>query len=171
SPFDNIHLDGKVYMSLEQEVGNLLRQKGLTLGLVESASGGLISHRITNVPGSSDYYKGSVTAYSNEVKIKVVGVREDTINQYGAVSSQVAEEMAQGGRKLLAADICLADTGIAGPGGATPGKPVGLFYIGLSHQAGTYSQKHIFQGDREQNKRSATETVLGWLKEYLLSLK
>jgi len=158
-------------MSLEQEVGNLLRQKGLTLGLVESASGGLISHRITNVPGSSDYYKGSVTAYSNEVKSKVVGVREDTINQHGAVSSQVAEEMAQGGRKLLAADICLADTGIAGPGGATPGKPVGLFYIGLSHGAGTYSRKHNFQRDREQNKRSAAEAALGWLKEYLISLK
>ena len=156
-------------MSLEQEVGDLLRQKGLTLGLVESATGGLISHRITNIPGSSDYYKGSVTAYSNEVKIKVVGVREDTINQYGTVSSQVAEEMAQGGRKILDADICLADTGIAGPSGATPGKPVGLFYIGLSHRAGTYSRKHNFQGDREQNKRSAAEEALNWLKEYLLS--
>jgi nicotinamide-nucleotide amidase len=157
-------------MSLEQEVGNLLRQKGLTLGLVESATGGLVSHRISNIPGSSDYYKGSVTAYSNEVKSKVVGVREDTINQYGAVSPQVAEEMAQGGKKLLAADICLADTGIAGPGGATRGKLVGLFYIGLSHRERTYSRKHIFQGDREQNKQSATEAALGWLKEYLLSL-
>jgi nicotinamide-nucleotide amidase len=158
-------------MSLEQEVGALLRQKGLTLGVVESASGGLISHRITNVPGSSDYYKGSVTAYSNEVKIKVVGVREDTINRYGAVSPQVAKEMAQGGRKLLAADICLADTGIAGPSGATRGKPVGLFYIGLSHKGGTYSQKHNFHGDREQNKQSAAETALRWLKEYLITLK
>ncbi len=158
-------------VNLEQEVGNRLRQKGLTLGIVESASGGLISHLITNVPGSSDYYKGSVTAYSNEVKIKAVGVKEDTINRYGAVSYQVAEEMAQGGRKILAADICLADTGIAGPSGATPGKPVGLFYIGLSHQAGTYSQKHHFQGDREQNKRRAAEAALAWLKEYLMSLE
>ena len=158
-------------VSIEEEVGTLLRRKGLTLGVVESASGGLISHRITNVPGSSDYYKGSVTAYSNQVKSKVVGVSEDTINQYGAVSPQVAEEMAQGGRKLLAADICLADTGIAGPSGATPGKPVGLFYIGLSHGERTYSRKHIFQGDREQNKQSAAETALGWLKEYLISLK
>ena len=157
--------------NLEQEIGNLLRQKGLTLGVVESATGGLISHRITNVPGSSDYYKGSVTAYSNEAKTKVVGVKEDTINKYGAVSSQVAGEMAQGGRKVLASDICLADTGIAGPTGATPGKPVGLFYIGLSHQAGTYSRKHNFQGNREQNKRSAAEAALDWLKEYLISLK
>jgi nicotinamide-nucleotide amidase len=157
--------------SLEQEVGNLLRQKGLTLGVVESATGGLISHLITNSPGSSDYYKGSVTAYSNEAKIKIVGVKADTINQYGAVSSQVAEEMAQGGRKVLATDICLADTGIAGPSGATPGKPVGLFYFGLSHQAGTYSRKHNFHGNREQNKRLAAEAALGWLKEYLMGLK
>ena len=157
--------------SLEQEVGNLLRQKGLTLGTVESATGGLISHLITNTPGSSDYYKGSVTAYSNEVKIKVVGVKEDTINKYGAVSHQVAEEMAKGGKKILAADICLADTGIAGPSGATPWKTLGLFYIGLSHQAGTCSQKHNFQGNREQNKRRAAEAALAWLKEYLISLK
>jgi len=155
---------------LEKEVGDLLRQKGLTLGVVESATGGLISHLITNVPGSSDYYKGSVTAYSNETKIKVVGVKEDIIKKYGAVSHQVAEEMAQGGKKALAVDICLADTGIAGPSGATPGKPVGLFYIGLSHQAGTYSQEHHLQGNREQNKRDATEAALTWLKEYLISL-
>jgi len=158
-------------MSLEEEVGALLRRKGLTLGIVESASGGFISHLITNVPGSSDYYKGSVTAYSNEVKIKIVGVKKATINRYGVVSAEVAEEMAQGGRKILAADICLADTGIAGPSGATPGKPVGLFFIGLSHRGGTYSRKHNFKGDRGQNKQSAAEAALSWLKEYLLSLK
>jgi len=156
--------------SIEQDVGTLLRQKGLTLGVVESATGGLISHLITNVPGSSDYYKGSVTAYSNEAKIEVVGVKEETINKYGAVSSEVAREMARGGRKVLAVDICLADTGIAGPGGATPGKPVGLFYIGLSHRAGTYSRKHNFKRDREQNKLDAARAALGWLKEYLISL-
>ena len=158
-------------VNLEKEVGNLFRQKGLTLGVVESATGGLISHLITNVPGSSDYYKGSVTSYSNETKIKVVGVKADTIKRYGAVSHQVAEEMAQGGRKTLDVDICIADTGIAGPSGATPGKPVGLFYISLSHKAGTYSQKHLFHKDREQNKKDAAETALGWLKEYLVSLK
>ncbi len=157
--------------SLEQEVGDLLRQKGLTLGVVESATGGLISHLITNVPGSSDYYKGAITAYSNEVKIKIVGVKPDTINKYGAVSYQVAEEMAQGGRKILAADICLADTGIAGPTGATPGKPLGLFYIGLSQKGGTFSQKHNFKGNREQNKLAAADVALSWLKQYLLSLE
>ncbi len=157
--------------SLEQEIGDWLRQKGLTLGVVESATGGLISHLITNVPGSSDYFNGSVAAYSNEIKSRVVGVSEDAIRRYGAVSHQVAEEMAAGGRRVLAVDICLADTGIAGPGGSTIKKPVGLFYLGLSHQGGTYSQRHAFHGDREQNKRSAAEAALSWLKEYLMTLK
>ena len=156
--------------NLEQDVGELLHQKRLTLGVVESATGGLISHLITNVSGSSNYYQGSLTPYSNEMKIKVVGVKEETISKYGAVSFPVAEEMARSGRKVLGTDICLAASGIAGPGGATPKKPVGLFYIGLSHQAGTYSQQHNFQGDREQNKSSAAEAALGWLKEYLKSL-
>jgi nicotinamide-nucleotide amidase len=138
--------------------------------VVESATGGLISHLITNALGSSDYHKGSITAYSNEVKIRVAGVKEDTINKYGAVSHQVSEEMAQGGKRILGVDICLADTGIAGPAGASTEKPVGLFYIGMSHMSGTYSQKHQFQGDREQNKLQAAKVALSWLKEYLLSL-
>ncbi len=157
-------------MSLEQEIGELLLEKGLTLGVVESATGGLISHRITNVPGSSDYYKGSVTAYSNEVKSGVVGVSQDTLIQYGAVSPQVAEELAEGGKLLLGADICIADTGIAGPGGATAEKAVGLFYLGLSHGEMTYSRKHQFRGNREHNKQSASEEALSWLKEYLSKL-
>ena len=154
--------------SLEQEVAKLLREKGLTLGVVESATGGLLSHLITNIPGSSDYYQGSITAYSNEVKIKVVGVREETIKKHGAVSHEVAQEMARGGRRVLDTDICLADTGIAGPGGATPEKPVGLFYLGLSCESGTESRKHTFSGDREQNKLDAARAALAWLKEYLL---
>jgi len=158
-------------MSLEEEIGKLLRRKGLTLGVVESATGGLLSHRITNIAGSSDYYKGSVTAYSNQVKMGVVGVKEATLKRYGAVSAEVAREMAGGGRKALSADICIADTGIAGPGGASAGKPVGLFYIGLSHKGGTFSRKHNFTGDREQNKQSAAEAALQWLKEYLSGLK
>jgi len=156
---------------LAQDVVNLFREKGLTLGVVESATGGLISHLITNVPGSSDCYKGSITSYSNEAKIRIVGVKESTLTKYGAVSSQVAEEMAEGGRKVLATDVCMADTGIAGPTGATPGKPVGLFYIGLSDEEGTYSQKHEFQGNREENKRNAAETALSWLREYLRNMK
>jgi len=156
---------------LEAEIGLLLRQKGLTLGVVESATGGLISHRITNIAGSSDYYKGSVTAYSNEIKIRVVGVRPETINSNGAVSADTAEEMAARGRKLLNVDICVADTGIAGPGGATPGKPAGLFFLGLAHKGGTYSRKYTFSGNREQSKQSAADAALNWVREYLLSLK
>ena len=140
---------------LAREIGALLREKGLTLGVVESATGGLVSHRITSVAGSSDYYRGSVTAYSNEIKVRVVGVGRDTIARYGAVSRQAAEEMAAGGRRLLAVDICLADTGIAGPGGAAPGKLVGLFYLGLAHRGGAYSQRHVFEGSREQNRHRA----------------
>jgi PncC family amidohydrolase len=155
---------------LEKEIGDLLRQKGLTFGLVESATGGLISHLVTNVPGSSDFYKGSVTAYANETKVKVIGVKAETLQKYGAVSPQVAGEMALGGKKVLAVDICLADTGIAGPGGATPGKAVGLFYIGLAHKDGVFSRKHEFHSNREQNKKSAAEAALKWLKEYLLSV-
>ena len=155
---------------IEREIGDLLRKKRMTLGLVESATGGLISHRITNVPGSSDYFRGSVTAYSNEAKTRVVGVKQETIGRYGAVSAQVAEEMAEGGRKLLAVDVCLADTGVAGPGGATREKPVGLFYLGLSARDKAYSRQHNFNGDREQNKQSAAEAALRWLKEYLSGL-
>jgi nicotinamide-nucleotide amidase len=155
---------------LEKEIGDLLLEKGLTLGVVESATGGLLSHLITGVPGSSDYYKGSVTSYSNEIKIRVIGVKAVTLKRYGSVSPQVAEEMASGGRKLLAVDICLADTGIAGPGGATEGKPVGLFYLGMAHRDSVSSRKYVFHGERDRNKQSAAEAALAWLKKYLLSL-
>ncbi len=152
---------------IEFEIGELLKRKGLTLGAVESATGGLIAHMVTGVPGSSDYFKGSVVSYSNEVKTGVIGVKAATLKQYGAVSAQVAGEMAAGGKKLLNVDICIADTGIAGPGGATPGKPVGLFYLGLAHKDGVFSRKHEFLGDRAQNIKSAAQAVLEWLMEYL----
>jgi len=155
---------------IEKEIGDLLRRKGMTLGVVESATGGLISHRITNVPGSSDYFKGSVTAYSDEIKARVVGVKQESLDRHGAVSAQVAEEMAEGGRKLLAVDICVADTGVAGPGGATPAKPVGLFFLGLSHGGKAKSRQHNFSGNRERNKQEAAEAALKWLKEYLSGL-
>jgi len=123
---------------LEAEIARLIREyqaetgKLLTIGTVESATGGRIADRITNIPGSSDYFKGSVVAYSNEVKIALLGVKKMTIESYGAVSEQTALEMAQGGRKVLDVDICVSDTGIAGPSGATAEKPVGLFYLGLA---------------------------------------
>jgi PncC family amidohydrolase len=156
--------------SLAQDIIELLQKKGLTLAIVESATGGLISNLITDIPGSSRCYLGSITSYSNEAKTRLVGVSEVSINSHGAVSPQVAEEMARGGRRVFGADICVADTGIAGPGGATTEKPVGLFYIGLSHRDGTLHRKHIFTDDREDNKRLAAEAALGWAKEYLDSL-
>ena len=153
--------------NLAREVGDLLRQQRLTLGVVESATGGLISHLITNIPGSSEYFKGSVTAYSNEIKMKIIGVKAEVLEEHGAVSAPVAEAMALGGRNRLGVDVCLADTGIAGPGGATPDKPVGLFYLGLADRNGVLSQQHRFSGDREQNKERAAAAALRWLKEYL----
>ncbi len=154
---------------IEAEIGKLLREKRLTLGAVESATGGLISHLITNVAGSSDYYHGSVTSYSNDIKIKVVGVKAETIAQYGAVSGDVARQMAAGGRSLLGVDVCLADTGIAGPGGATPGKPVGLFFLGLANATRAYSRRYVFAGIRLQKKQAAAGAALEWLRQYLLT--
>jgi PncC family amidohydrolase len=159
---------------LEAEVARLIRDyqaktgKSLTIGTVESATGGRIADRITNVAGSSDYLKGSVVAYSNEVKIALLEVKKATIENYGAVSEQTALEMARGGRKLLDVDICISDTGIAGPSGGTPEKPVGLFYLGLAAEDKSLSQKHIFSGNREENKRDAAEAALNMLKQYLL---
>jgi len=161
-------------VELEAEIAQLIREyqaktgRLLTIGAVESATGGRIADRITNVPGSSDYFKGSVVAYSNEVKIALLGVKKATIENYGAVSEQTALEMAQGGRELLDVDLCVSDTGIAGPSGDTPGKPVGLFYLGLAAEGESLSQKHVFQGNREKNKRDATEAALNMLKQYLL---
>jgi nicotinamide-nucleotide amidase len=159
---------------LEAEIARLIREyqaetgKLLTIGTVESATGGRIADRITNVAGSSDYFKGSVVAYSNEVKTAVVGVKKATLENYGAVSEQTALEMARGGRRLLDVDICVSDTGIAGPAGSTPSKPVGLFYLGLAVEDASFSQTHIFPGNREGNKRDAAEAALDMLKQYLL---
>jgi len=161
-------------VELEAEVARLLREyqtktgKSLTIGTIESATGGRIADRITNVSGSSDYFRGSVVAYSNEVKISLLGVKKATIENHGAVSEQTALEMAQGGIKLLDVDICVSDTGIAGPSGNTPKKPVGLFYLGLATKDTSLSQKYAFQGNREGNKRDAAEAALNLLKQYLL---
>jgi PncC family amidohydrolase len=146
---------------------DIMREKKLTLGTVESATGGLISHLITNIPGSSDVFQGSIISYSNEIKMKIVGVKAETLKKYGAVSARAAEDMADGGRKVLGVDICVADTGIAGPDGAVPGKPVGLFYLGLANKDGTFSRKHLFKGTRAENKQQAAQTALMWVKDYL----
>ena len=161
---------------LEVEIAQLLRQyqartgKLLTIGTAESATGGRISDKITNIPGSSDYYKGSIIAYSNEAKINILGIKRKTIQNYGAVSPQTATEMAEGGRKVLKVDICISDTGIAGPSGATPEKPVGLFYIGLSAVDQSLTRENRFTASREGNKQKAVEAALSLLKEYLTDL-
>ena len=149
------------------EIIDILRERKLTLGTVESATGGLIAHLLTGIPGSSDVFRGSIVSYSNEIKMNLVSVKKSTLAKYGAVSSQVAAEMAAGGRKTVGVDICVADTGIAGPGGATAGKPVGLFYFGLSTKDGTVTQKHLFTGSREENKQRAAQTALTWVRDYL----
>jgi nicotinamide-nucleotide amidase len=156
---------------LEEDVGRLLKDLGLSLAVAESATGGLISDLITNVPGSSDYFKGSVVAYDNQIKLRLLGVRRETLEKYGAVSHDTGEEMAEGVRRLMGADIGLSDTGIAGPGGATPGKAVGLFYTGLSSKDGAQAEEHIFQGNRLENKGSAARAALNMLREYLSGLK
>ena len=152
------------------EIIEILRGRKLTLGTVESATGGLIAHLLTGVPGSSDVFLGSIVSYSNDIKMNLAGVQKTSLEKYGAVSSQVAAEMAAGGRKALGVDICVADTGIAGPGGATAGKPVGLFYLGLSTKEGTVAQKHLFTGSREENKQQAAQTALLRVLDYLKKL-
>ena len=121
--------------------------------------------------GSSDYFKGSVISYSNQTKVDLIKVKKETIDKYGAVSEQTALEMAQGGRRLLKVDICVSDTGIAGPTGATPGKPVGLFYLALVTEDKSLVENHVFSENREKNKRAATEAALEMLKQYLLGLE
>ena len=153
--------------SLGEEIGNLLKTHRLNLGIVESSTGGRISDRITQVPGSSEYFAGSVVAYDNKVKIELLWVEEATIKEHGAVSAQTAEEMAQGGKRLLNASLCLSVTGIAGPSGATPEKPVGLVYIGLASEGHTQSRKYIFQGTRDEHKQRSYEAALSMLREYL----
>jgi PncC family amidohydrolase len=118
-------------MRLEEEAGHVLRMNGLTLALAESCTGGLIASMITDVPGSSEYFMASLVTYDNSSKIALLGVSPDTLAGHGAVSEQIAREMALGARRAAGADIGLAVTGIAGPGGGTPGKPVGTVHFAL----------------------------------------
>ena len=153
--------------TLEIRVGALLRQRGLTLALAESCTGGLVGHRVTNVPGSSTYYLGSVTAYAYEAKVRLLGVTWETLEAHGAVSDETVLEMAAGVRKALGADVGASISGIAGPGGGMPEKPVGLVYFGLSIGEENLSKHRIFKGDRVAVKEQAAEFILGWLVEKL----
>jgi PncC family amidohydrolase len=158
-------------VSLEEESGSLLKALGWTLATAESATGGRIADRITNVPGSSDYFLGAVVAYHNSVKIALLGVSEPSLAQVGAVSEEVALQMARGVRKALGADVTVSTTGIAGPSGATPTKPVGLLYIAVATPKGASCRRFVFQGSRESNKESFTDAALAMLKEELQSCR
>jgi nicotinamide-nucleotide amidase len=145
---------------LEVLVGELLKARNLTISAAESCTGGLIMHRLTNVAGSSAYVMGGVVSYSNDAKMKFLGVQTETLNQYGAVSEQVAVQMAQGARRAFGTDIALSVTGIAGPGGGTEDKPVGLTYIALDMAERTETRRFVWSGDREQNKAHSAEAAL-----------
>lgn len=153
--------------TLEVRVGEALRQRGLRLSAAESCTGGLVGHRITNIPGSSTYYMGSVTAYAYEAKVRLLDVKWDTLESFGAVSSQVVSEMALGVRRALAADIGISISGIAGPGGGTPEKPVGLICFGLSSTEGIWTTQQQFPGERIVVKEQAADFILLYLLQYL----
>jgi len=153
---------------LEELVGNLLKEKGLTISVAESCTGGFISQRITDISGSSEYYKGGIISYSNDVKENLVLVDGEILREKGAVSSETALEMAKGVRKVLHTDIGLSATGIAGPTGATEDKPVGLTYIALAIGDIVYS-KELFLGDnRHRNRVRAAQAALDMLRKELL---
>ncbi|MFW6281829.1 MAG: competence/damage-inducible protein A [bacterium] len=157
---------------LEVVVGKLLKDKNLVLATAESCTGGLLGNRITNIPGSSAYYKGGFIVYSNQSKNKLLNVKKITLEKYGAVSEQTAEEMAENTRKLLNADIGISLTGIAGPGGGTQEKPVGLVYIGLSVKEDfTNVYKLNLRWDREGNKWMSSQYALYYIYKYLISKK
>lgn len=154
-------------MELENRIGELLSQQRLTLAVAESCTGGLVGHRITNVSGSSAYFTGGVITYSNLAKERLLGVPHETLVEHGAVSEATALAMAQGARRLFATDLALSVTGIAGPTGGTPEKPVGLVFIGLAAEGTDLWEKHLWKGQRGENKEQSAEAALALLLKYL----
>jgi len=154
--------------TLEQVVVNMLREQGQSLAVAESCTGGLLSHRITEVPGSSDVFIGGIVAYSNAVKEQELGVPRTILEQHGAVSEPTARAMAEGVRTRLGSYWGIGITGIAGPTGGTPEKPVGLVYISLSDPTGTIVERHLFLGDRHTVKWRASQAALTLLRQGIL---
>jgi PncC family amidohydrolase len=148
-------------------IGKLLVARGWTLGTAESCTGGLVSHSITNISGSSAFFLGGVVAYDNRIKHQLLQVPEALLKTHGAVSREVVLAMAQGIRRLLGVDVGLATSGIAGPTGGTPDKPVGTVFIAVATPSGEQVRHYLFQSDREGNKRLSTEAVLALLEEQL----
>jgi len=153
---------------LEETVGNMLRQRQKTVAAAESCTGGYLGHRLTNVPGSSDYFLLSIVAYQNDQKSRLLRVPQDLLDKYGAVSSEVACAMAVGIRESSSADYGLAITGIAGPGGSTADKPVGLVYTALAGKNHTEVKRNLFLGDRKIIKFQSSQKALDMLRRYLL---
>ena len=153
--------------SLEEVVGALLRERSLTVACAESCTGGLIGHRLTEVPGSSDYFLESAVVYSNRAKIRRLGVPAALIEKHGAVSAPVARAMALGIRKTSGADIGVAVTGVAGPGGGTARKPVGLVYVAIARSRGTKVLRNLFFGGRTQVKFQSSQKALDMLRKTL----
>lgn len=155
--------------TLEGCIGRMLAENGKTLSAAESCTGGTISALLTSVPGSSAYYLGSVTSYANEIKMNVLGVPAEIIAKYGAVSSECAAAMAEGVRKLTGSDYSVATSGIAGPGGGSEEKPVGLVWIGVSSEKGTETFKMVFRNDRKRNIERFASSALNKLREKLVN--
>ncbi len=154
-------------ITLEENLRDLMRARKLKLASAESCTGGLVSHRITNVSGSSEYFPGCVVAYSYEAKAGLLGVSWNTLNTVGAVSEEAVREMARGARKLFDADIAVSVSGIAGPSGDTPEKPVGTTWIGLSTEAAEWARHFVWTGDREKNKYDSSDAALQFVIDYL----
>ncbi|HPE75122.1 MAG TPA: competence/damage-inducible protein A [Draconibacterium sp.] len=154
--------------TMAEVVGRLLISKNQKLAVAESCTGGYISHLITSVPGCSDFYNGSVTAYSNLVKENILGVSRKTLDDFGAVSEQVAKEMAVGAREVLNADFAVATTGIAGPGGGTDEKPVGTVWIAVAGEKKVTALKFVFGDNRERNILRSSQTALQLLRRVIL---
>ncbi len=157
--------------SIEQRIGELLNQYSLTLSTAESCTGGLIAHNITNIPGSSNYFAGAAVVYSNEAKISLLDVQPTTLEKYGAVSKQTVLEMAIGVRIMYRTEAGLSVSGIAGPGGGSEGKPVGLVWFGVNVLGRENAWKFNFQGGRLQIKEKAAQTALELLEEHLNAIK
>ena len=155
---------------IEARIGKYLTERGLKLSVAESCTGGLIGHRITNIPGSSNYYLGSITAYAYEAKVRLLGVKWSTLEKFGAVSEETVLEMATGIKNVFDADIGLAVSGIAGPGGGMPHKPVGYTWIGLSSENFVKAWNFTWKGNRIENKEQTAQKALELLEEYLVSL-
>jgi nicotinamide-nucleotide amidase len=161
---------GEGAVTLEETIGTLLLERRQTLAVAESCTGGLIGHRITNVPGSSRYFLGGAEVYSNRAKEAILGVRHETLDAHGAVSEEIAREMAEGARRRFGADVAIATTGIAGPDGGTAEKPVGTVCFALASADGTVTRKHLLWGNREWVKLLASQVALDWIRRHALGL-